>query len=190
MDRSALTDLTPGAHRILDAAERLFYTHGIHAVGVEAIAAEAGMTKRTLYNRFGSKERLVEAYLQQRNQRWQTRLDNRLAEAPRPRINAVFEAYTDDADGAVHGCAFLNAAAELRGNHPGIEVIRSHKQAVLSAVRRLVAEEVGSEAGEALADYVFLLLEGGIAQHGVNPESGSLETAKHAAMDLLSAKTP
>ena len=80
--------LTPGARRILDAAERLFYAQGIHAVGVEAIAAEAGMTKRTLYNRFGSKEALVEAYLRQRHERWWVRLQERLAVAPEPRRTA------------------------------------------------------------------------------------------------------
>ncbi|MDQ4084268.1 MAG: TetR/AcrR family transcriptional regulator, partial [Actinomycetota bacterium] len=54
--------LTPGAQRILDVASELFYWRGIHAVGVDTIAAESGVTKRTLYDRFGSKDGLVVAY--------------------------------------------------------------------------------------------------------------------------------
>ena len=179
--------LTPGARRILDAAERLFYAQGIHAVGVEAIAAEAGMTKRTLYNRFGSKEALVAAYLRQRHERWWVRLQERLAVAPEPRVLAVFDSYRDDADGALHGCAFLNAAAELRGDHPGLTVIREHKQAVREKVQRLIAAERGKEAAQRLAEHVFLLLEGAIAQRGVDPDGRSLEIAQGLARELLAA---
>lgn len=49
--------MTPGARRALAAASRLFYERGIHAVGVDLIAAEAGVTKKTLYDRFGSRSR-------------------------------------------------------------------------------------------------------------------------------------
>ncbi len=62
--------MTPGARRVLEAAERLFYEHGIHAVGVDLIAAEAGVTKKTLYDRFGSKEQIVVEYLAGRDERW------------------------------------------------------------------------------------------------------------------------
>lgn len=60
---SATTDneqpLTPAAQRILDTASALFYARGINAVGVDTIAAESGVTKRTLYDRFGSKDQLL-----------------------------------------------------------------------------------------------------------------------------------
>lgn len=49
--------MTPAARRVLDTAARLFYDRGIHAVGVDLIAAEAGVTKKTLYDRFGSRRR-------------------------------------------------------------------------------------------------------------------------------------
>ena len=58
MKRSALTQLT--TERVLDVAGRLFYELGIHSVGVDLIAGEAGVTKKTLYARFGSKDALVE----------------------------------------------------------------------------------------------------------------------------------
>jgi AcrR family transcriptional regulator len=62
--------LTPAAERILDVAGRLFYANGIHAVGVELIAGQAGVTKKTLYDRFGSKDELVTRYLRRRHERW------------------------------------------------------------------------------------------------------------------------
>jgi len=79
--------LTPGARRILEVASALFYRHGIHAIGVDTIAAESGVTKRTLYDRFGSKDELVAAYLRARDERW------------RARVVAAVEAETDP----VHG---------------------------------------------------------------------------------------
>src|SRR5437660_9869363 len=52
--------------RILDTADRLFYLQGIRAVGVDTIAAEIGISKRTLYNHFPSKDALIAAYLARR----------------------------------------------------------------------------------------------------------------------------
>src|SRR3979411_3412340 len=51
------------AERILAAADRLFYAQGIRAVGVDTVAAEAGVSKRTLYNHYPSKDDLIAAYL-------------------------------------------------------------------------------------------------------------------------------
>src|SRR5262245_22041723 len=53
----------PMKERILDTAERLFYGAGIRATGVDTIAAEVGISKRTLYNHFPSKDALIAAYL-------------------------------------------------------------------------------------------------------------------------------
>src|SRR5215203_765493 len=63
---------TPAADRILWAASEMFYREGIRAVGVDAIAAEAGVTKKTLYEKFGSKDRLIAAYLRARDERWRS----------------------------------------------------------------------------------------------------------------------
>ena len=58
----------PARERILDAANRLFYGEGIRAVSVDAIAEKAGLTKKTLYYHFKSKDDLVAAYLTSRDQ--------------------------------------------------------------------------------------------------------------------------
>ncbi len=132
--------LTDGARKILDSASELFYRNGIHAVGVDAIAAGAGVTKRTLYDRFGSKDALVVAYLTERDRRWWERFEERLATAPRPRVLAVFDSYRADVDEGDRGCAFINAAAELPFSHPAYDVIRDHKQRVHERMVQLVSD--------------------------------------------------
>ena len=90
-----LAPLTPGGRRVLDAASQLFYERGIHAVGVDTIAEAAGVTKKTLYDRFGSKEALVVAYLQHRDARWREHVAQQLALVPEPgidRVLAIFDA--------------------------------------------------------------------------------------------------
>ncbi len=83
--------------RILDAADELFYTRGIHAVGIDEIVARPGTAKTTLYAHFPSKDDLVASYLQRRSDDWRRHVDDELARRGGPaveRIDAVFEAGT------------------------------------------------------------------------------------------------
>src|ERR1017187_5172821 len=63
---TATADKPTMDQRILETADRLFYLRGIRAVGVDTIAAEIGISKRTLYNHFPSKDALIAAYLTRR----------------------------------------------------------------------------------------------------------------------------
>src|SRR5262245_65928835 len=86
---------TPTAERILRVASELFYARGIRAVGVDTIAEAAGTTKKTLYDRFGSKDRLVAAYMEGRDARWRGFLQDHLERAESDhegRLLAVFDA--------------------------------------------------------------------------------------------------
>ncbi|GAA4192435.1 TetR/AcrR family transcriptional regulator [Microbacterium oryzae] len=181
--------MTPGARRILDAATTLFYERGIHAVGVDAVAAGSGVTKRTLYDRFGSKDALVAAYLRRRDEEWWARWEKRLETAGAPRVLTVFEAYVEDAEPSGRGCAFLNAAAELSSADAGFAIIRDHKRRVRARIEELLGEDgVGEPA--VLAEHLFLLLEGGIAHQGVDGDSRRLQHARAIAADLLKAAAP
>ncbi|MFG1676999.1 TetR/AcrR family transcriptional regulator [Micromonospora sp. NPDC049282] len=179
--------LTPGARRILEVASELFYRQGIHAVGVDTIATESGITKRTLYDRFGSKENLVTAVLQARHEAWWGRLEERIAQAPAPKALAVFDAYLGDPLATDRGCAFLNAAGELPAGHPAHRVVRAHKQ----AVRRRLAELLrgGVDDPDATADHLFLLLEGGVAHRGVDGHDHLLTEARKVAGRLVERAT-
>ncbi|MFC7401624.1 TetR/AcrR family transcriptional regulator [Citricoccus sp. GCM10030269] len=181
--------LTPGALRILTAASTLFYEQGIHAVGVDTIAAESGVTKRTLYDRFGSKEALVTSYLRQRHDQWWARCQQRLETAEAPRALTLFDSYLADVPLSGRGCAFLNAAAELPEDHPGYEVIRSHKQFVRARLAELIAEDGESTQPERLAEHLFLLLEGAVAHRGIDGTAERLQRARAMAEDLLANRT-
>jgi AcrR family transcriptional regulator len=181
--------LTPGARRILEVASALFYRHGIHAIGVDTIAAESGVTKRTLYDRFGSKDELVAAYLRARDERWRARVVAAVEAETDPVRRAlapfaVLEGWVDDAS---RGCAFVNAFAELdRTDHPGRPVIDDEKR----WLRELFARELGS-AGVADPDGLALQLlvvhEGALVTHAVAAEPTAPRAASAIARQLVEA---
>lgn len=181
-----LSDLTPGARQILDVASELFYEQGIHAVGVDTIAAESGVSKPTLYKNFGSKDGLVEAYLLDRHRWWWTLLENEVELAESPRALAFFDVYAADHGNARRGCAFLNAAAELPDEHPAHEVVRYHKHAVCDLLEELVREETSPDVDHRLlANHLFLLLEGAFAHRPIYG-TGLLWQGREMAERLLS----
>ena len=134
-----LPPMTGAGTRLLDAAGDLFYRRGVRAVGVDLIAETAGTTKKTLYDRFGSKDALVALYLLQRAHRWREHLLTRagLAGADAAVLDAgdreravlvVFDALETWMGTQRRGCAFVNAHAELGdGEHPAVPVIRAEK---------------------------------------------------------------
>src|SRR6201996_8061644 len=109
-----MTDLghsTATRDRILKAADRLFYRHGLQAVGVDALAADLGISKKTLYRHFPSKDDLVIAYLKGRFRPLPAISDR----PPAEQILRNFEWFARSLSLAedYRGCAFLNALAEL-----------------------------------------------------------------------------
>ncbi|MDY6998904.1 MAG: TetR/AcrR family transcriptional regulator [Actinomycetota bacterium] len=178
--------LTEGALRILEVATDLFYRDGIHAVGVDTIAAESGVTKRTLYDRFGSKDVLVATYLRQRHEDWWELFEKHIAAAGSPRALVVFDAYIEDAGWVSRGCAFVNAAAELPRDHIAYDVIREHKQAVRERLAELVAEDLPDRKdARRTAEHLFLLAEGAIVHRGLDDSPEPMNTAREIARDLL-----
>ncbi|TPQ21078.1 TetR/AcrR family transcriptional regulator [Streptomyces sporangiiformans] len=180
--------LTPGARRALAAAGRLFYQRGIHAVGVDLIAAEAGVTKKTLYDRFGSKEQIVVEYLADRDERWRAFLAPRLEDAPTPhdRLLAVFDASRDwMADHGSRGCSMVNAHAEIDDPaHPAYAIITGQKQWMLALFTDLVRALAPAEA-DSLGRTLMLLHEGALVAHGLDIFPGSLDHAREEARALL-----
>src|ERR1700722_15426075 len=107
--------------RILDAAAELFYREGINATGVERLAAESSVSKRTLYQHFPSKTAVVEEHLRSIGDRVADPLQG-ADQTPRERLLAVFN--TPSARGGpLRGCPFHNAAVEAAGAMPGVQDI-------------------------------------------------------------------
>ncbi|WP_371740789.1 TetR/AcrR family transcriptional regulator [Frigoribacterium sp. CFBP 13712] len=192
-----LPELTPGARRVLDAASRLFYERGIHAVGVDTIAAEAGVTKKTLYDRFGSKEALVVSYLRHRDERWREHIAAQLALVPEPgvdRVLAVFDAtilWVPDNDRK--GCSAINARAEMGvgGGESDIElalpeVVR--QKAWMLELFVALCREAGVDDPDGTARLLMLLHEGGLVTLGMRTFASPFAVARAAAADVLAAR--
>lgn len=164
-----LPALTEAGTRLLDAASDLFYDHGVRAVGVDLIAETAGTTKKTLYDRFGSKDALVALYLLRRAHRWRAYLLDRLTGATpgAAQVLVVFEALESWMGPQRRGCAFVNAYAELSdGAHPAVPVIRAEK----AWMRTLFDTLTGDVA---LGAHLHLIYEGTLVvlTAGANPSA-------------------
>ena len=125
--------MTPTAIRILDTAEALFYAHGLRAIGVERIADEADTTKKTIYDRFGSKDGLITAYLRQRCDRWHAYatayVDEHQPTPGQERVLALLDALDSWMADSSRGCGFVNAYAELAGTgHEALPIIAEEKR--------------------------------------------------------------
>ncbi|GAB3493014.1 TetR/AcrR family transcriptional regulator [Nocardiopsis coralliicola] len=180
--------LTPAARKVLAAASRLFYAEGINAVGMDRVAEEAAVTKKTIYDRFGSKDRLVAAYLAARDRRWRGTLAERLegCTSPAERVGTAFDTLGGWlGDEARRGCAMVNAGVELTDPaHPGLDVVRAQKEWTRSLFRGCAAE-AGLPRPGAAGDLLFILFEGAtvaVASAGV---PHATDTAKAAALQLF-----
>jgi AcrR family transcriptional regulator len=107
------SEASPARRRLLDTATRLFYTEGIHAVGIDRIIAAAGVAKATFYNHFPSKDDLVLAYIVEQDRLGREAVAALPRQEPRQAIVAIMERIsTAVSAGGWRGCPFLNAAAE------------------------------------------------------------------------------
>lgn len=181
--------------RIISAANKLFYSDGIRGVSVDAVAAKAGLTKRTLYYHFRSKDDLVAAYLASRDQpnlalfkRWFDETEGGLP----AKIEAIFR---NLARSAAHpkwkGCGFLRTSAELANmpGHPAIKIGAAHKKKFEDWLR-VTFEAGGIASASQLARQIILLLDGSFAVVLLHRDPSYIETAGEAAFALISAALP
>ncbi|WP_029061018.1 TetR/AcrR family transcriptional regulator [Labrenzia sp. DG1229] len=182
---------TPNARdRILTAANKLFYSEGIRAVSLDNIAEKAGITKKTVYYHFKSKDDLVEAYLVSRDQPNLTLYRKWFSEADGGLPDKVAAIFLQIAVSARHpkwkGCGFLRTAAELANmpGHPAMKVGAAHKK----KFEIWLTEEfqaVDLEQPEALARHIVLLLDGAFSTILVHRDADYAEAAGNAASALV-----
>src|ERR1700722_14046875 len=177
--------------RILETADRLFYRDGIRAVGIDRIIAEAGVAKMSLYKHFPSKDDLILAVLQFREESvlefFRSSMERHGKKAKSP-LRAFFAALKEwfETPG-FRGCAFQNAAAELADPaHPGTEFIRGHKQRFGEFLRGLGEEAIGKDAAK-VAPAVALLVEGAIVTAVIQGTPNAADVARDASLKLVAA---
>ncbi|MDQ6777947.1 MAG: TetR/AcrR family transcriptional regulator [Actinomycetota bacterium] len=167
--------------RILAAAYELFSRWGIQAVGVDAIIARSGVARQTLYRHFSSKQELVLAFLERREEAWtkgwvQDGSAERASD-PRERLLAIFDLF----DAWFHrpdfeGCSFINVLLE----HPDpADAIHRAGVSHLAGIRDFVedlARRAGITDAEPFAREWHILMKGSI----VAAQEGDVDAARRA----------
>jgi AcrR family transcriptional regulator len=167
--------------RILETADRLFYLQGIRAVGVDTVAAEIGISKRTLYNHFPSKNELISAYLERR-----FRPVPSSDKPPAEQILRTFDRLERGfADKGFRGCPFVNAVAEMGAeDHAVGKIAIAFKDSRRAWFRDLLLQLDVANPDE-LATQLQLLVDGAIATDLVRNDPSVARAAKDAARVLL-----
>jgi AcrR family transcriptional regulator len=167
--------------RILQTADRLFYLKGIRAIGVDTIAAEIGISKRTLYNHFPSKDSLIKAYLDRRFV-----VTKPSEKSPVDQILGYFDSLERRFSAKdFRGCPFVNAVAELGPEDRSVKKIaKAFKESRRVWFRDLLAQLEVAEREE-IATQLQLLVDGAIAQDLVRDDPAMARAAKEAAKVLL-----
>jgi len=167
--------------QILHTAHDLFYRVGFHAVGLDAILAEVGVTKTTFYNHFSSKEDLVKEVLDWHDRWWQDTFREMLkrhgGDSPRGQLLALPDVLSEMfADDKFNGCFFINVAVQFPLPHdPAHAAAADHKQAMESIIREIAGYAGAKDAG-AMAQELSMILEGAYVTRQVtrNPDTAGV----------------
>lgn len=191
------TQPTTARERLLDAAEALIYAGGVHATGVDAIVRQSGTARKSFYTHFESKDALVAAALERRDERWMNWFiagTQRHGKNARKRLLGMFNVLRDwFASVDFHGCAFLNAAGEIACADDPIRVVtRKHKARLLEFVRAecdafAAQAQIDARRAAPLARQWLVLLDGAIAVALVSGEANAALDAQTVGMTLLEA---
>jgi AcrR family transcriptional regulator len=172
--------------RLLGTASQIFYAEGIHSVGIDRIAAEAQVTRATLYRHFAGKDDLILAYLSGADQAIRGQVDTALT-AGLPAGETARAIARGIADGirsaGFRGCAFLNAAAEYSDPvHPVHQLVLAHRQWFLETLTRLL--------GEPAARHFVMLRDGAMAAGCLSDPALVGETFLDGVEELLARTMP
>jgi AcrR family transcriptional regulator len=166
--------------RILDTAYELFSRRGVRNVGVDEVVERAAVAKATLYRHFRTKDDLVLAFLQEREQLWTREFveaeARRRGSTPEERLLAIFDVFDDwfrRTD--FEACSFINVLLELGPEHPAGKACIIHLENIRSVVGRL-AEEAGLRDVDSFARSWHILMKGSI----VSAAEGDRDAAERA----------
>ncbi len=180
--------------QLLKTALELFAKHGVHATGIDTIAEQAQVTKKTLYTHFRSKEELVLAVLRHydglaRNE-FMRRVENG-GKTPKARLLAIFDvAQRWFQQNNFYGCLFINTIGEYSDDDTPIrEICKEYKKLVKGYIRHL-CEQAGASDPQRLSEELALLLEGATVTAQVSQNYKTAQIAKRAAKALIANSIP
>ncbi|MGH8418635.1 MAG: TetR/AcrR family transcriptional regulator [Pseudomonas sp.] len=183
-------DFSANHQRLIDAASALFFRDGINATGIAAVAEFAGVSKMTLYAHFASKDELIVAFLDKRNERWDAAVQQTLAsnESPAAQLLGLFDLHQQWLrEGGWRGCPYVNSAAEFPDRtHPVRLAVDRHKRGVKRHLLDL-AEAAGLSNPQTLVRRIFMLLEGAFLTGALENDDSVFLIAKDLAAELITA---
>jgi AcrR family transcriptional regulator len=148
---------------VLDTAARLYYSRGVHEVGMDELVAASGLGKATVYRLFPTKDALIEAYLTRLSATIASAIADRIAQTrdPRTGLHAILDDIERDVRGDdFRGCAFNNASIEFTDpGHPARARAREHRALLLTELTQL-AEALSPGRGPALGGQLAVLIDG------------------------------
>ncbi len=181
--------------RLIAAATRLFYAEGIHAVGVDRLIDEAGVTRATMYKQFAGKEGLVLSYLEAQDAQIRAIFDGAAgALHGAGLLDAVLDGIAEDVrEHHTRGCPFINAAAEYPDATGAVRLLIARHRDWFRAALEQVAAQAGLTRPDQVAASLVLLrdsaLVGGYLDGDDLVEPAFLRTA-HAVIDAHRAADP
>jgi AcrR family transcriptional regulator len=188
--KTLLQSKAPSAReRLLEAADALFYEHGINVVGIDRVIERAGVAKASLYDCFGSKEELVRSYVQARDEQRRARILARTASKTRPneKALAIFDILAEMANQPeFRGCAFNRAGAESAPD----STVRGACEVARDWMRQFyldVARQVGATDPEELATKLVVLYDGASVAAQFGGGAIAVAAARASAEMLLDA---
>lgn len=190
--RSAQTAGPQAQRNLLHAASELFYREGVRTVGVDAVVERAGVNKMSLYRQFSSKDELVMAYLEQKDEQFFGYVEKSFAKhpgEPAKQLQQYFDdlvvrASVDD----YRGCPFVNVSVEFSDTaHPARQFVFRNKQRLMARLTEL-STAAGADDPDALANALGLLIEGVYAaSQTYGPGCGPIRAAPKVAAQLIAA---
>ena len=174
---------------LVDTAIELFSAHGYHGTGIDRIAKEAKISKKTMYHHFRSKEELILAALRHQDGRFRNEfmkaVDKGGETAYERRLGIFDVAHAWFSDNKFYGCMFINAIGEYAGSDTAIrEVCKEYKRQTLSYIEELAGAANIPDA-HTVAASIAMLLEGSIVTAQVSGTPNAAETAKLAAKVIV-----
>ncbi len=180
--------------RILTAAYELFSRRGIRAVGTDEVIERAGVARATLYRHFATKDDLVLAVLQRREEVWTHGLiedqSRRRGDTPEEQLLAIFDVMHDwfQLRDGYEGCSFINVLLELGPDHPAGRASIAHIDRVRDIVRHR-AFAAGLTDVEDFASSWHILMKGAIILAAVG-DLDAAERARKMAAALIEEHRP
>jgi len=170
--------------RILDAAARMFHSHGYLATGMNELMVEADVAKRTFYKHFESKMAVLKAYLEDFDEKLYEKARQRLGQVadPKERIFALFDFRAANQEiNDYLGCPYAKINSEIGYDEPEInEIVRKSKIRFKGVIRKMVegANDKKRLSDEELTDLIFLLMDGALLSAVIFKSSDELRNAK------------